>query len=152
MRIAVNTGEALVSVDARPETGEGMVAGDVVNTAARLQAAAPVNAILVGEATYRATERVIDYRDADPVEAKGKAQPVSVWEVVAARARIGVELAPSRVALVGRTRELELLTGALARVREENAPQLADTRRRAGDRQEPPRARALRASCATTPS
>ncbi len=124
VRIAVNTGEALVSVDAHPESGEGMVAGDVVNTASRLQSAAPVNAILVGEATHRATERTIDYRDADPVEAKGKSKPVPVWEVVAARARIGVELAASRVALVGRVRELELLTGALARVREENAPQL----------------------------
>src|SRR5881275_972290 len=50
VRVGVNTGEALVSVDARPDLGEGMVAGDVVNTAARLQAAAPTNGILVGEA------------------------------------------------------------------------------------------------------
>src|SRR5580765_8566279 len=84
VRIAVNTGEALVSVDARPEAGEGMVAGDVVNTAARLQSAAPVNGVLVGEATHRATERTIDYRDAEPVEAKGKSLPVPVWEVVTA--------------------------------------------------------------------
>ena len=55
VRIAVNTGEALVSLDARPAEGEGMVAGDVVNTAARLQGAAPVGGILVGETTYRAT-------------------------------------------------------------------------------------------------
>src|SRR6266540_2977367 len=41
VRIAVNTGEALVNVEARPDAGEGMVAGDVVNTAARLQSAAP---------------------------------------------------------------------------------------------------------------
>ena len=40
---------------AQPEEGEGMAAGDVVNTAARLQAAAPVNGILVGQSTYRAT-------------------------------------------------------------------------------------------------
>src|SRR2546425_3173860 len=49
VRIAVNTGEALVALDARPGEGEGMASGDVVNTAARLQAAAPVNGILVGE-------------------------------------------------------------------------------------------------------
>src|SRR5438067_5459315 len=55
VRIGVNTGEALVSLDARPEAGEGMVAGDVVNTAARLQSAAPTNGILVGETTFRAT-------------------------------------------------------------------------------------------------
>ncbi len=124
VRIGVNTGEALVSVDVRPDAGEGMVAGDVVNTAARLQSAAPVNGILVGETTKRATERAVDYTEAEPVDAKGKAEPVPVWEAVAARARVGVELAPSRVALVGRARELELLTGSLARVREENAPQL----------------------------
>jgi class 3 adenylate cyclase len=53
VRIGINTGEALVSLGVRPESGETMLAGDVVNTAARLQAAAPVNGILVGEATYR---------------------------------------------------------------------------------------------------
>src|SRR6266571_5286728 len=52
VRLAVNTGEALVAVDARPEAGEAMVAGDVVNTAARLQSAAPVNGILVGASTH----------------------------------------------------------------------------------------------------
>ena len=55
LRIGVNTGQALVSLGARPEEGEGMVAGDVVNTAARLQSNAPVNGILVGETTWRAT-------------------------------------------------------------------------------------------------
>src|SRR5438309_4949653 len=55
VRIAVNTGEALISLGARPESGEGMAAGDVVNTAARLQSAAPVNGVLAGEMTYRAT-------------------------------------------------------------------------------------------------
>src|SRR5919106_1411738 len=43
VRIAVNTGEALVALGTRPAHGEAMVAGDVVNTAARLQASAPVN-------------------------------------------------------------------------------------------------------------
>src|SRR6188472_2417580 len=59
VRVAVNTGEALVSLDARPEAGDKMAAGDVVNTAARLQAAAPVNGVLVGETTERATRHVI---------------------------------------------------------------------------------------------
>src|SRR5436305_1493394 len=54
LRLAVNTGEALVAVDARPDLGEGVASGDVVNTSARLQAAAPVNGVLVGELTYRA--------------------------------------------------------------------------------------------------
>jgi class 3 adenylate cyclase len=73
LRVAVNTGEALVTLDSRPEQGEGMVAGDVVNTAARLQSAAPTNGILVGETTYRATRERIDYGEHEPVAAKGVA-------------------------------------------------------------------------------
>src|SRR5438876_730592 len=60
LRIAVNTGEVLVNLAARPEQGQAMVSGDVVNTTARLQSAAPVNGILVGESTYRATKDLID--------------------------------------------------------------------------------------------
>ena len=125
LRVAVNTGEALVSIDARPAEGQGMVAGDVVNTAARMQSAAPVNGVLVGEMTYRATAHLIEYRAADPVQAKGKSQPVPVWEAVALRQRFGtdVEQAPL-AALVGRDRELDALRGALARARQEREPQL----------------------------
>jgi class 3 adenylate cyclase/tetratricopeptide (TPR) repeat protein len=125
VRLAVNTGEALVTVGARPETGEGLVAGDVINTAARLQSGAPVNAILVGEATYRATERAIEYRPHPPVEAKGKQEPVPVWEAVAAHALFGVdvELRP-RTQLVGRARELDQLLDSLSRARAEREPQL----------------------------
>ena len=91
IRTAVNTGEALVALGAKPGEGDAMVAGDVVNTAARLQGAAPVNGILVGEGTYRATRHAIEYREAPPVEAKGKSEPVSVWEAVAATSRFGSE-------------------------------------------------------------
>jgi len=63
LRVGITTGEALVTLDSRPEQGEGMVAGDVVNTAARLQTAARPNAILVDETTYRATRHVIEYRE-----------------------------------------------------------------------------------------
>ncbi|MFL5946527.1 MAG: ATP-binding protein, partial [Gaiellaceae bacterium] len=125
VRIAVNTGEALVRLDSRPESGEGMAAGDVVNTTARLQSAAPTNGILVGETTYRATSERIDYREHEAVDAKGKEEPVLVWEVVAAQARFGVDLAPeTRTPLVGRARELDQLVDALARVREQGSPEL----------------------------
>ncbi len=125
VRLAVNTGEALVTIDARPDAGEGQVAGDVINTAARLQSAAPVNGVLVGEATRRATQLAIEYRAHSPVEAKGKQQPIPVWEAVAARSLFGVdvELRP-RVRLVGRIRELDQLLGALARAGAEREPQL----------------------------
>jgi class 3 adenylate cyclase/tetratricopeptide (TPR) repeat protein len=123
VRIGINTGEAVVSLGAQPAAGEGMVAGDVVNTAARLQGAAPVNGILVGEQTYGATANVVDYREAEPVEAKGKAEPLRVWEPVAARARFGVDVG-HRAELVGREREVRMLAETLARVREERSPQL----------------------------
>src|ERR671918_692363 len=79
IRIAVNTGEALAALGARPEYGESMVAGDVVNTAARLQVHAPVNGIVVGEETYLSTRGAIEYSAGDPVTARGKAQPIPVW-------------------------------------------------------------------------
>jgi class 3 adenylate cyclase len=89
LRIAVNTGEALVSLETRPELGEGMVAGDVVNTASRLQQAAPVNGILVGEETHAVTRDAIVYEPAPPVLAKGKADPVAAWLAVRAATPAG---------------------------------------------------------------
>ena len=125
IRIGVMTGEVLVSVDARPELGETMAAGDVINTAARLETAAPVNGILVGESTYRATERMIEYEPAAVVEAKGKAEPFRAWLAVAPRARFGVDVPQvGQTPLIGRERERELLKSAFARAREERQPQL----------------------------
>jgi class 3 adenylate cyclase len=125
IRTAVHTGEALVALDADPAAGEAFVSGDVVNTAARLQSSAPVNGILVGEATWRATRHVIEYRDAPPVEAKGKSQPVPVWEVLEARSRLGTDIEHAHTTdIVGRERELFLLDDALARCLREETAQL----------------------------
>src|SRR5436305_1348156 len=124
VRIAVNTGEALINLSARPESGEGMAAGDVVNTTARLQAAAPVNGVLVGETTFRATEQVIEYRESEAVDAKGKTEPVPVWEAIEPHARVGTEAVSTTTPLVGRTRELDQLVDALARARQEFSTQL----------------------------
>ncbi|HET8557772.1 MAG TPA: AAA family ATPase, partial [Gaiellaceae bacterium] len=125
IRTAVHTGEALVALGARAAEGEGMVSGDVVNTAARLQSAAPVNGILVGEGTYRATRHAIEYRDAPGVEAKGKSEPVRVWEAVSARSRFGSDVEQKlRTPLVGRERERGLLADALGRARTEQSAQL----------------------------
>ncbi len=125
VRIAVSTGEALVNVGARPADGESMVAGDVVNTAARMQTAAPVNGVLVGEVTYRATRDAIRYRNSPPVQAKGKTEPVRAWEAVEPVARFGLDVSQAvRTALIGREREVELLRSLLARVREERSAQL----------------------------
>jgi class 3 adenylate cyclase/tetratricopeptide (TPR) repeat protein len=123
VRIGITTGEALVALGARPDAGEGMASGDVVNTAARLQAAAPTNGILVDETTFRATERAIEYEEPRSVEAKGKAEPVAVREVVRARARVSVERVGG-APLVGREQELTLLRETFARVVREREPQL----------------------------
>jgi class 3 adenylate cyclase len=121
VRIAVNTGEALVTLGARPSHGESMVAGDVVNTAARLQQAAPVNGVLVGDVTRRATQSAIEYEPADSVDARGKADPVRAWLAVRAVSGDGGELAG---AFVGRDRELAMLRDVWDRVAEQRTPHL----------------------------
>jgi len=122
VRIAVNTGEALVIVNARPALGEAMVTGDVVNTAARLQTAAPVGAVLVGEDTYRATKEAILYAPTAAVEAKGKEQLVPAW-IALQEARLPGDR-PARGPLVGRSHELDVLRGTWERVASERRPHL----------------------------
>jgi class 3 adenylate cyclase/tetratricopeptide (TPR) repeat protein len=125
LRIAVNTGEALVILGGGSTEGEPIASGDVITTTARLQAAAAANQILVGDVPYRASSHAITYRAAEPVAVTGKAEPMSVWEPLEARSRFGVDLAPaSRSPLVGRAHELSVLTDALARVQRERSPQL----------------------------
>jgi class 3 adenylate cyclase/tetratricopeptide (TPR) repeat protein len=116
VRGAVNTGEAMVTLNARPAEGEGMVAGDVVNTAARLQQHAPVGGIVVGEGTYRATQDLFDYEELEPVVAKGKAEAVALWHAKAARRRFGVDVEPLvQTPLIGRDDDLALLQSTYAR-------------------------------------
>ena len=130
-RIAVNTGEALVTLGARPEHGEAMVAGDVVNTAARLQHAAPVNGIVVGAETHRLTRDAIVYEPLEPVVAKGKADAVEAWLAVEAATQVG-ERRSSRAPLVGRTRELDVLRGIWERTSAERRPHLVTVLGQAG--------------------
>src|SRR3954466_7279340 len=108
VRIAVNTGEAIVAVDANSERGEAMVAGDVVNTASRLQTSAPTNGILVGEATQRATKGIFDYTEIDPLVVKGKRAPVRAWLADSAHADPG-ERVSSGAPMLGRVHELAVL-------------------------------------------
>jgi class 3 adenylate cyclase/tetratricopeptide (TPR) repeat protein len=123
IRTAVHTGEALVVVGASAERGEGMAAGDVMNTAARLQSGAPVDGIAVGEATYRATQEVIEYREGEPVQAKGKTEPIPIWVVVGEKETLSRPRVET--SLVGRAAELEYMTGLWEQVRTQARPQLA---------------------------
>jgi class 3 adenylate cyclase len=119
IRVAVNTGEAIVELEARPGHGEAMIAGDVVNTAARLQTAAPVGSVLVGQETYQSTRGAIEYRPAQPVKAKGKEEPVRAWLALRPIAAIG-ERPVAPVPMIGRDRELTVLTAVWERVVEES--------------------------------
>jgi class 3 adenylate cyclase/tetratricopeptide (TPR) repeat protein len=108
VRIGITTGEALVVLQPGGET-EGVV-GDVVNTASRLQGVAPVNGVLVGEGTWRATRALFAYEELAPVRVKGKAQPVPVWRLIGPRSRLGVDVDQRPVApFIGRDAELDLL-------------------------------------------
>jgi predicted ATPase/class 3 adenylate cyclase len=125
VRGAVNTGEAMVTLSARPAEGEGMVAGDVVNTAARLQQHAPVGGIVVGEGTYRATQALFEYEPLEPVVAKGKSQTLKLWHAVAPRRRFGVDVEPIvETPLIGRDDDLALLRSTYARTLRETSTQL----------------------------
>ena len=124
VRIGITTGEALVALGARPAAGEGMASGDVVNTAARLQSAAPVNGILVDETTLpgdRARDRV---RRAARRRREGQGRGrLGVGGRCSARSRVHVERGGG-APLVGRETELDVLVAALRRVREDREPQL----------------------------
>ena len=125
VRVGINTGPAVVALQARPEEGEGIVAGDVVNTAARVQAAGPVMGVAVSEETFRQTERVVAYEPLPPVEVKGKTTPVRLYRAVEARARLGADLIRSQATLfVGREVEMTLLQGLFDRCARDSTVEL----------------------------
>jgi class 3 adenylate cyclase/tetratricopeptide (TPR) repeat protein len=113
VHIGVATGEAAVELEPRRAEGEAMAHGDVVNTAARLQSAAPVDSILVDERTYRATRFQVEFRAGPLLHAKGKSNALPVWEVVAPRGQPGTDRLRHERALVGRAHEVDVLAGAL---------------------------------------
>ena len=104
-RAGVLTGEAAVTLGAE---GQGMVAGDLVNTASRIQSAADPGTVLVGEATRRATEQTVAYEDAGSHELKGKDEPVPLWKAlrVVSGARGSLKSQGLEAPFVGRDREL----------------------------------------------
>ena len=79
VRIGVNSGETYLHAGVDPGSGETFLTGDAVNTAARLQAAAPPGGVLVGEFTHSLTCSCVEYEEAGPLAVKGKKDPVWVW-------------------------------------------------------------------------
>src|SRR5262249_5507619 len=104
-RAAVLTGEAAVNLQA---SAEGMVAGDLVNTASRAQSVAEPGSVFVGESTRRATEPAIVYEDAGSFELKGKEGETRLWRALRVVSGVGGQLKSERLEapFVGRDREL----------------------------------------------
>lgn len=115
VRVAVNTGEAIVELGARSWAGEAMVAGDVVNAASRLQSLAPENAVVVGPETYQATRFTIAYRPLQELHLRGRRSPMAAWLAVSAALAPG-ERTLTAVPIVGRRAELAALSERLEHV------------------------------------
>src|SRR5947207_2353186 len=107
-RAGVLTGEAAVTLGAE---GEGMVAGDLVNTASRIQALAPPSSVYAGESTRRATEQTIVYEDAGAHELQGKGGLYPLFRAlrVVSGARGSLKAEGLEAPFVGRDRELRLV-------------------------------------------
>jgi len=109
-RTGVNTGEVVAG---DPTTGQRLVTGDTVNTAARLEQAAPTSEVLLGETTYRLVRHAVEVEPVDPLELKGKAERVAAYRLVEVHEAESVERTRDSP-LVGRERELDLLGEELA--------------------------------------
>jgi class 3 adenylate cyclase/tetratricopeptide (TPR) repeat protein len=124
IRTAVTTGEAIVQIEGDDPDREGII-GDVVNTASRLEAVAPPGGIVVDERTYLATRDAVVYADLDPVDVKGKVEPLPIWQPLEARSRHGVDVDRSHsTPFVGRDAELGVLVDAFDRTVKEDTVQL----------------------------
>jgi class 3 adenylate cyclase len=121
--IGINTGEVIFAPVGPQERRDLTVMGDAVNTAARLQAAAPPRAVLVGEQTRAASTRAIAYEAVKPVVAKGKQAPMPAW-IARATTSAPADRPVSAAPFIGRDTELELLVRSWARTSSELHPQL----------------------------
>ena len=131
VRAGVLTGEAAVTLGA---SNQGMVAGDLVNTASRLQSVAPANTVLVGEATFRSAESAIVFEPVGEQELKGKISPVPAYRalrVVAQRGGVG-RGEQLEAPFMGRDSELRLIKDLFNAAPREKRPRLVSVIGQAG--------------------
>ena len=107
-RTGVNTGE-VVTGDAA--SGQRLVTGDTVNTAARLEQAAGPNDVLIGELTLRLVRDAVSVEEVDPLELKGKAERVPAYRLMDVHAGVDGLARRQDMPIVGREAELTLLNG-----------------------------------------
>jgi len=113
VRTGVNTGEVVAG---DPSAGQTLVIGDAVNTAARLEQAAPPGQILLGETTLRLVRDAVEVEAVEPLALKGKAEPVPAFRLTAVTPGAPAVARHLDSPLVGRERELSLLRWAFDRV------------------------------------
>ena len=106
VRVGICTGLAVVNID--PPPGAPLATGDVVNVAARLQSAAPVGRVAVGNETYQLTKNAFRYDVLEPIVAKGKREPIVAWAVDTALTEPSARPS-SGTPLIGRDREMQLI-------------------------------------------
>jgi tetratricopeptide (TPR) repeat protein len=131
-RVGVATGEALVDVAAARDGGQAIVAGDVVNTASRMQSVAPPGGVLVCGNTYALTKDAIRYDEQPPVTLRGRSSPTEVWLALAPVRRQHLDRELDSTPLIDREHELSLLVNALHRSAREQVPQVVTVFGRAG--------------------
>ncbi|GIJ21345.1 ATP-binding protein [Micromonospora lutea] len=131
-RVGVATGEALVDVAAARDGGQAIVAGDVVNTASRLQSAAPPGGVLVDGATHALTRDTIRYDEQPPVTLRGRSAPTEVWLARSAVHQQPTDREPDTTPLIDREHELGMLVNALHRSLRDRRPQVVTVFGRAG--------------------
>jgi class 3 adenylate cyclase len=127
-RTGVNTGEVVAG---DPTTGQRLVTGDTVNTAARLEQAAPPSDVLIGETTYRLVRHAVEVEEVDALELKGKAERVPAYRLVSVHEAESVERRHDSP-LVGRTHELGVLRDALASAERDGSCRLVTVVAQAG--------------------
>ena len=130
LRVGVNTGDVLAG-----RVGDAYtVIGDAVNVASRLQTSASPGTITVGERTRRATSSVVEYLPLEPLELKGKAEPVIAWRAVSLLEEHtgGARKVRREAPLVGRHEEFATLQALFARVARNQAPHLVTVFGQAG--------------------
>jgi len=81
-RVGLATGDVIVDLVAAREFGHGMVSGSVVSTAARLQAYAPHDTVVVCATTQTVTDELIAYQELPPVRVAGKPYPLDLWRAL----------------------------------------------------------------------